>query len=406
MGLFHTFAQKLTTRVQRKGRAVRPLKRPRTMRLEALEDRAVPALFGEFTVKNDTVPVVLADNASALNGMSVAVYTRTVANNNNDIVAKLYNADGASKEITIASGSFNDFDPSVAMDDSGNFVVSWTRVVSGGQLDVVARRFDNQGKPQPEGLLLVGATTANETQSDVAMNSASGQFVVAYTRSSNSGLDVFAKPFKIVNGFAQAQGTVSVSSLSGVGESEPSVAMNSNGFAVAYTSQKDGANPDVKLKRFDNNGGLLGTTNIAVGAGTERNPSLSMDGLGRMVVAYEQFNGNDAQIFARRVSNAGVLGGALFIQGFTNRDLTDPEVALNANGDFVVAYNLFRPDGSHAVGVTEVGRDDVIRPEDQFVIENATGPAVSAGSNQGEYFLTYEKDTAGDQNIFGQRGRL
>ncbi len=407
MSLLQSFAQRFKGRGR--GRPARPAKRPSPMRLEALEDRAVPAFVGgELTVKNDTAPVFLAANASSSNGMSVAVYTRENAPADNDILARLYFADGTSKEVNIATGSANDFSPSVAMDANGNFVVSWTRLIN-GNLDVMVRRFSNQGKAQPEGLLHVADSTANETQSDVAMDPVSGNFVVAFTRSSNSGLDVLYKQFKIVNGTPQSQGTRSVSSLSGVDESEPSVAMNSSGFAVAYTSENGGANPDVKLKRFDNNGVVVGTNTITSTPGTERNPSLAMDGLGNMVVAFEKFVGNDTFISARRVSNGGVLGDEVFVANFFNRDSTDPEVALSASGAYVVAYNLSRPDNSTAVRVTEVGADDFIRNGAEHVIETpgqrTIGAAVSIDPS-GRYFVTYERDNGDDQNIFGQRGQL
>jgi hypothetical protein len=165
----------------------------------------------------------------------------------------------------------------------------------------------------------------------------------------------------------------------------------------------------VKLKKFNSDGALQLTRTIAGGAGTEQDPSVSMDALGNMVVAYERFFGADVHANARRVSSAGELGGEIFVGNFFNRDSTDPEVALSNSGAFVVAFNFARPDDSNAVRVTEVGADDFIRAGAEHIIETpgqATfGPSVSIDGS-GRYFVTYQRNNAGDLNVFGQRGQL
>ena len=74
--------------------------------------------------------------------------------------------------------------PTVSMNDSGQFVVAYTQDVStGGQQNVVARRYDATAAPQGY-LFTVANTSGHDLQPSVALND-SGKFVIAYTEDNN-----------------------------------------------------------------------------------------------------------------------------------------------------------------------------------------------------------------------------
>jgi hypothetical protein len=411
MSLFKSFTKAFGRKERGRGRAARrKVGRTLSRQIEALEERAVPALFGEFKISDDVVNLHSSANATSTNGMSVVVYNRTFGPGDNDVKARLFAANGApiGGEINVESGILNDLDPSVAMDASGNFVVTWTQSGGSGGSNILARRFNNQGVAQG-GAFAVANTNKGERDSDVAMDPA-GNFVVSYTEDFSAfDQDVRVRMFSS-SGLPKGE-SFSVSSLSNADEEESSVAMDSSGnFAVAYTSDTDTANPDVKLKRFDFNGGLDGTHTIAGGNGTERDPSLAMDALGNMVIAYE-LGGADNRVHARRLSSDGVLGGEVFIGNFFGTDSFDPEVALSNSGAYVVAFDFARSNGTRAVRVTEVGADDFIRTGSEHLIETAgkltTGPSISIDPVNGDYLVSYERGPSLlDGDIFGRRGQL
>src|SRR5262249_50603236 len=79
---------------------------------------------------------------------------------------------------------YDDTRPSVAIDQNGNFVVTWTQQSASGT-DVEARRFTEGGAPLGAAVA-VGQSPQKEHEWHVTM-SPSGAFVIAYTRDDGQG---------------------------------------------------------------------------------------------------------------------------------------------------------------------------------------------------------------------------
>ena len=181
----------------------------RNLTLEALEGRQLMSLGAEFGIPTTTQSVqISSDNASSSNGNSVVVWT-DFSQGDSDIRAQRLNSQGArlgSELIVAGKVGTNDFDPAVAIDAQGDFVVSWTQDHASGGTDVMAQKFNPAGVPV-NGTVPVGVGTFAETHSDVAMD-AVGNFVVAYTRNTNdNNPDVFAKRY---NTNSQLLGVITV----------------------------------------------------------------------------------------------------------------------------------------------------------------------------------------------------
>src|SRR5262245_23846659 len=126
---------------QRRSQAFRP-------RFETLEERALMSVGPEFhvndfkvTLDQDTPAVA---SQSGPDGGSVVVW-RDQFDSTGDTDIKAQRFDGAGNkiggEITVASTSFRESDPAVAMQLNGNFVVTWTVQYSSTDTDVLAQRF-------------------------------------------------------------------------------------------------------------------------------------------------------------------------------------------------------------------------------------------------------------------------
>src|SRR3954451_11911089 len=122
--------------------------RKRRPSLETLEGRQLMSLGVESLVNTTTRNAQFeSDNASSSNGMSVAVWTDTFSSTDHDIRAQLYNASGARQgsEIVVSFSGADEGSPAVAMDNRGNFVVTWTQAQPGGDTNVLAQRFNSAG---------------------------------------------------------------------------------------------------------------------------------------------------------------------------------------------------------------------------------------------------------------------
>jgi hypothetical protein len=139
---------------------------------------------------------------------------------------------------------------------------------------------------------------------------------------------------------------------------DPAVAMDADGdFVVVWTSGgpsgagQDGASDGVYGQRYDAGGAPLGeefrvntfTTNSQSG------PAVAMDADGDFVVAWHSGfqEGNWYEIYAQRYDAAGVPQGAEFrVNTHTTSSQLEPAVAMDADGDFVVAWQSFQQDGN------------------------------------------------------------
>src|SRR4051794_30165388 len=111
-----------------------PARRPARPRLqcEALEDRQMLSVFGEFQVSAPTVYQFggryESANASSAYNRSVVVWRTDYGTTDSDIRAQLYDGVGnrVGGEFGIATSTKKEHAPAVAMDSQGNFVVAWT----------------------------------------------------------------------------------------------------------------------------------------------------------------------------------------------------------------------------------------------------------------------------------------
>src|SRR5262249_9194053 len=136
-------------------------------------------------------------------------------------------------------------------------------------------------------------------------------------------------------------------------QSQPVVAADAAGdFVVAWQSYgQDGSYEGVYAQHYSADGIPLGGE-FRVNAYTTSNqwePAVGMDAAGDFVIAWASFgqDGSDYGVFARRYSAAGApLGGEFLVNSYTNSRQHLPSVAMDAAGDFVVAWTGYGRDGN------------------------------------------------------------
>ena len=164
---------------------------------------------------------------------------------------------------------------------------------------------------------------------------------------------------------------------------------------------------NIYLKCINSSGTLLGTYSIATTTYEERNASVAMDNNGNTVVAFQRYVSPDWDIFARKVSNTGVMSATFAIQTGTYQD-RNPSVAMDyTDGDFVVAYHQYRSVTASYIYAAEVSTSGTLRATYYVTTTTANGPSVCINSLD-DYFIAYERFINDDlgKEIYGRRGRL
>ena len=183
-------------------------------------------------------------------------------------------------------------DPAVAIDDAGNFVVTWERP-AGANDDVFARIFNADGSPRT-GELTVASGATDQDDPEAAMD-ADGDLAVAW----ESGDDVVARRYSSAGGAATSAFPVNSTTTGAQGNVR--IGLGAGGASLAATWDSNaGGSDDVVARRFNSAGSPL-SGEVAVNttvAGNQGDPGLGADATGRFVVAWES-DGTATDVIAR-----------------------------------------------------------------------------------------------------------
>lgn len=197
-------------------------------------------------------------------------------------------------------------------------------------------------------------TLADQQNPAVAIDAAGG-FVVVWESAVQAPGDfsgIYAQRYDAA-GAAQG-GEFQVNTTADADEQLPRVAMNATGaFVVVWEDTDQDGNLHVYSRRFDAAGAALGndeevTSGLISTSTISTNPAVAMDASGNYVVAWENFDdvNGDGDIYARRFAANGIADGTDFMVNTTTiNDQAAVALAMNAAGDFVVSWQSAAQDG-------------------------------------------------------------
>ncbi len=364
--------------------------------LEAMEGRQLLSLAAEMpgTVNTQTyLAQTSPDNATNAGGETVVVWETQSGNNGLDIHAQRYNSFGTKvgSEITVFSSVFNEESPAVAIDDLGDFVVTWLEVENNTTNILEAREFDPNGNPMTARLDVTAGVVYDP---DVAMDQ-TGNFVITYSdQLPNGDTNVYAARY--ASG-GKALGAMAVSATAQY-ETHARIAMTPDGRFDVTFELGDSSDHDIYLKRFAANGTLLGSEPITLSPDYDETPAIAVDNSGNGVVVWEE----DGAIESQRFTSTGALGVWQTVQGH-GVEGENPSVAIRRDGGgYVVSYFAVLGNGNSTYQVSEVSAANSVQ------IYNAGSGAGSLSIDAfGNYFTSYATDDGGgDYNIHARRGSL
>jgi hypothetical protein len=307
--------------------------------------------------------------------------------------------------------------PATAMDASGNFVVVWqSRGEDGFNSDgIYAQRYNAAGVAQGGEFLVNTTTSGNQTRPAVAMDAA-GAFVVAWESPDTAENGIFFQRYNAagVKQGGETRANVTIANQ----QAAAAVAMDGDGdFVVAWQSTgQDVVNTyGVYARRF-NAAGVAQGGEFRANTATALNqwyPTVAMDGPGDFVIAWQSMNqdpNGTPGIYAQRYNAAGAAQGGEFRVNTTTTDVQAfPAAAMDADGDFVIAWHSVNQDPNigvyaqryNAAGSAQGG---------EFRVNTTTAStqayAAVAMDADGDFVVTwqsYSQDAPSTYGIYTQR---
>jgi hypothetical protein len=319
-----------------------------------------PPLSPEFPVSmslisNGGLPAVAA---SAL-GQFVVVWQADGSDGHPDVYARVYDSNGNAFGDQFVVNGYTpgyQYQPAVAADPGGNFVVVWTSDQNDvGYGNIWARRYDASGTALGGEFEVNTYTTYGQYVPAVAMDAA-GNFVVVWGSDGQdgSGGGLFGQVFDSTGNPVGSEFPVNQYTTSD--QRFAKVAFGGDGnFVVAWeSSYQDGSGYAVEARRFAGDGTPL-SDEILVNTRTTGNqhfPVVAADGAGDFVIAWASFaqDGDSGGIFAQRFGSAGQrIGGEFPVNTDTTGNQGSPTIGMDRKGNFTIAWSS-QPAG----GVSEI----------------------------------------------------
>jgi S-layer homology domain len=341
-------------------------------------DAETTPLGGAFPVNADTVPQRFDPSiARDASGRFVIVWNDITSA---QIRGRRFASDGtplgADFQVSTSTPDYVHY-PFVASDPSGNFAVVW-RVSVDGNLDVIARRFDSHGAPLGNEFTVNAFTLGDQRPWGIAMSKTG--LVVTWTGDGVGGeLGIFGRRFDAA-GAPTAGFQINTDPILGL--ARPTVAMNAAGdFVVVW---EEGLPQQVAFgRRFDTAGAPLGDV-FPISQGTVRSasrPRVASDAAGNFLVAWASFpqSGAEIQIHARFFDIGGEAASDEFqVNAVTTHRQVEPHPSLADDGSFVVAFKTGLNDLDQVKG-----RKSAVRAAPEIVVDADPGLASSPGAAPG-----------------------
>jgi acetyltransferase-like isoleucine patch superfamily enzyme len=243
--------------------------------------------------------------------------------------------------------------PAVAIDADGDLVVVWESFFQDGSYhSIFGQRYDSAGTRVAVEFQVNTFTSSRQRLPSAAMD-ADGDFVVVWSSHSQDGPgeSVFGQRYDSAG--AAVDNEFQVNSYTLGYQYYPSVAMDADGdFLVVWGSfDQDGASSGLFAQRYSSTGAVV-AEEFRVNAytpSTQARPSAAMDASGNFVIVWESYaqDSSSSGVFGQRYDNTGNLVGAEFqVNTHTTGTQAFAAAAMDADGDFVVTWDSYQQDGS------------------------------------------------------------
>ena len=291
-------------------------------------------------------PTVSCDN----NGNFIASWADGRNTNWRDIYAQRYSADGTALgvnfQVNTDTEGNNHLRADIAIDENGNFVISWEDNRNGYD-DIFAQRYLSDGSTIGDNFK-INDDTPNTSQSNASISmDLDGNFVVCWEDKRNDYDDIYARrfsnegipisdDFKVNNDFTTQK------------QQNSDIKVDDNGnFIICWEDHRFGYFGEIYSQSYLNDGTPV-DENIIVNddltSGNQEWPAIAKDTAGNFIIAWVDARSSGKAIYAQRYTTEGIpIGNNFIVTDDTIDNYTQkPSIAINLDGSFVITWGDFR----------------------------------------------------------------
>ena len=331
----------------------------------------------------------------------------------------ILNAITSDFQVNDDQGSENQNSSSIAVDVSGNFIITWDDERNGiGNGDIYAQRYSS------DGIAFGSNFKVNDVMGSIGQGfpsitvDGSGNFIITWDDERNGNYDIYAQRYSS-KGTALG-GNFQVNDDQGsTYHSNPSISTDDSGnFIITW---EDRENDAIKAQRYSSDGTALGSNfkvNDDEGSTFKYEPSIAVDGSGNFIITWE--DGRNpvegcpwdlyTDIYAQRYSSDGTAQDSNF-QVNDDRDcivLYNPSISADSSGNFIITWIDYSEKGSSDISAQRYSSDGTAQDSNFQVNDDQARsawhwyPSVSV-EDSGNFIITWDDGRNGNYDIYAQR---
>lgn len=262
---------------------------------------------------------------------------------NKEIQGQAFDSNGAKDGAYFRLGNGNlGFDPDVDLNNEGQAIVAWEGLDNSG-LGIYAQRMEADGDLVGERITVINSgDSQKEAQVGIAAN---GNFIVAWLDDEATvRFSLYEQTDTTLNRirFGRSIG------LSDDFHSLPAVSMNNQGeFVIVSRIVGDmTGNIGIRARTYNANGApnMMGQF-LFFNAEDITDFDVALRENGDFLLVWEEFNGTDKDIYLQLFSNFGFpINNAILVNDNTSGNQVNPSIAINSGDDVVVSWTSFGSD--------------------------------------------------------------
>ncbi|HEX5164748.1 MAG TPA: GEVED domain-containing protein [Thermomicrobiales bacterium] len=372
-------------------------------------DASGNTLIGEFPINHrvegpQTSPAV-ASNAS---GQTLVAWLGNSSTHEPSVLAHRYAIPNVEPDFSVGGelslttyAGLEEMPPAAAMNAAREAVVAWVSYAEDGSgLGVFAQLLDKYGAPIGDRIAVNSFTAGNQGAPAVA-RAPDGQFVIVWQsedqEESGDGYGIYAQRYS-ATGVPEGL-TFLVNTTVAGDQKAPAVAMGTDGrFVIAWESVSDDGSLDIMAQRYlpdgQADGGEFRVNNLT--GLDQKDPAIAMNAAGQFVIAWVSDHpalepeavDTEKSIFVQWYdSNGQATGDEVLVHKYVKDAQEAPAVGIDGTGRFVVAWQSINQDGnSWGVFARRFLADKTPVERREFVVnETRMGPQRYVGLGMDEY---------------------
>jgi hypothetical protein len=298
--------------------------------------------------------------------------------------------------------------PSIVINRYGNTVVCWSDFRD-GNADVYCQRFDNNSNPVEENFRVnTDGGMSWQGEPSVAIDQP-GNFIVAWEDRRVYNSDVYVQRFN-QQGIA-IDTNFRVNDNTGTSDQRDAcvLILPSKDFIIVWDDWRNDWG-DIYAQRYDSIGNRIGINfkvNDDPSGSNQYCPSISQDSLGNFVITWMDGRTGDWDIYAQRFNNQGQRLGANFQVNDANSAFQGyPKTVCSPNGQFIIVWEDQRSGNSdiYCQRFNNTGN----RIGSNFKVNNDVGSSSQSSANiandtSGNFIITWQDNRSGNYDVFCQR---